>query len=506
MATDPLGLVYGKQEGSGAAQIFGPSGVVEDLRRTTLTQAGADEAARKEAAKTLAPKAPKPQKQAEFGQPWLVDNGYVSEAIKVFTNDGVKKITAGVDISTDPEYLNSANIIKTAIEGSTQQQKLYDQQRNSVINAPDKFDVEATLAQMEEWRSIPLMQRLSTPMPDPVYKKEEEKPIDFFEPFKDLKIGMVTDVSWDPNRESGTETVKPNSEGLMAQIDARIAANPKLYAEGLKPQPDTGQPLWNNREEMRQFYFDNEMGKANYTIKELIRNEAKGNAFGSGYGEEDVIFDTDEWKQAFIAGEENAAAYLTGPAGSGIKTNDGYVLDGVSKVGSFDLNDPKQLKKAAQYIFKSMTAQQFENSFGISMVEVANRFGSASEIEARNILKSLFNQDGDIVSVYRYSGVGKDITIDGTTTKQPTSKEVLLIPQLMTDEQLDAYYISSLKNKKKLYNKDFAVTASGNVRNTGNKKQENTFKRSDLKQYLNQGYTEQELIDYYQGLGYKLVD
>jgi hypothetical protein len=533
MATDAAGLVYNKQEGSGMAQIFGPSGVVDDLRKATLNQAAADKAARDEAAKTITPKAPKVQKPAEFGQPWLVDNAYVSEAVKLFTNAGAKKIAGGVDITTDPEYLNSANVIKTAIEGSTQQQKLFDQQRTAVVNDPKKFDTEASLAAMEEWRQIPLMQRLSTPMPDPIYRKEEEAPIDLFKPFDAVKIGVIETTIWNEDRISGETKRAPNKKGLMAQIDAIATSNPKLYAEGLKPQPDTGQPLWNSREEMKQFYFDWKIGQGDYSTIELIKSEASNGTYGD-YGEEDILLSTDEWKTAFLAGEENAAGYLTGPAEEGVKTNNGYILDGVSKVGSFDLNDPKQLETASRYIMRVLLESgEFSlgssGGTGVDAAAFANNYRIATPDQKKQMLKSIFKQDGDVVSVFRYTGVGKDLVIDdpvsaGKKKKQPDNKEMLIIPQMLTDEELEAYYLKVLKNKKKLYNKDFAVNAAGNVRNTGEPSKtsnpgtattvgstapkDRTFTNADvdaaLKDPKNKGYSRQEIIDYYTSQGFKL--
>jgi hypothetical protein len=172
-----------------------------------------------------------------------------------------------------------------------------------------------------------------------------------------------------------------------------------------------------------------------------------------------------------LSGEENAAGYLTGPAGKGVKTNNGYILDGVSKVGTFDLNDPKQLDKASKYIIQGISQGQFSDitGGGIDAVTFVGKYMNATPEEKKAILKSVFKQDDDVVSVYRYTGVGPDLTVsyDGGKAKAPVSREILIIPQMLTDEQLEAYYLSALKGKEKLYNKEFAVTKTGKVVNTG---------------------------------------
>jgi hypothetical protein len=472
MAADGLGLVYNKQEGSGMAQIFGPSGVVDDLRKATLNQAAADKAARDEAAKTITPKAPKEQKLGTFDQPWAIDNAYISEALKIYTQDGTKKIAAKIDLNTDEEYQNGANLLASTIEGSNQQKILFNQQRTAVINDPKKFDVEATVAAMEEWALIPLMQRLSTPMPDPIYKPEEEKPFDFFATFKDLKIGTVTDVQWQPNRIDGKKTISPNKPGLKAQIDIITKGTPGLYGEGLKPQPDTGQPLWTNRDEMNQFYFDRYIEEAGITVEELIKAEPSDNVYGTGGSPEDVAINQDQWDIDFMNGNIDAAAFLTGPAGNGISTNDGYTYSGVSKVGTYDLNKPEQLNQAYLQIIKTLAKSDPSAlaSRGVDIVTIAKEYLIASPQQRIEIVKSLLSEDTDVVSVYRYNGVApdkQDPQGDGTYKSVPISKDIMVIPQMMTKEERKAYHVKSIKNKTVLYGQDVATNDAGKIRNTG---------------------------------------
>lgn len=513
MAADGLGLVYNKQEGSGMAQIFGPSGVVDDLRKATLNQAAADKAARDEAAKTITPKAPKAQKPAEFGQPWLVDNAYVSEAVKLFTNAGAKKIAGGVDISTDPEYLNSANVIKTAIEGSTQQQKLFDQQRTAVINDPKKFDTEASLAAMEEWRQIPLMQRLSTPMPDPIYKKEEEEPVtfDLFKETSTIQLPYKSIKTYNDDT-SGMDITQVDAPSLKEQSKTWIDTRGDVYQWGLQPQTD-GKPLWTNRDEAADYIYRLKKSQAKYTSDEIIAQASDRNAFGSGRTKEEVILAKEDWKKLFVNGDSEAAAYVTGTTKNGVTTNDGYALDGV-RAKTFSLDNPIDMGKALDALGMVRPPHM--------PLDVLKTKAPAEYQKLVDGIKSMYKNDygGNTLTIYKYSAVGTpiiQIDADGKKTRTPDIIEKTYIANTMTDEELDDFFVTKVEKSGRVFGYDIGVSESGNIKVTDKEQPKNvgstsakdrTFTNADvdaaLKDPKNKGYSRQEIIDYYTSQGFKL--
>jgi hypothetical protein len=412
MAADGLGLVYNKQEGSGMAQIFGPSGVVDDLRKATLNQAAADKAARDEAAKTITPKAPKEQKLGTFDQPWAIDNAYISEALKIYTQDGTKKIAAKIDLNTDEEYQNGANLLASTIEGSNQQKILFNQQRTAVVNDPKKFDVEATLAEMQEWAMIPLMQRLSTPMPDPIYKKEEEEPVtfDLFKETSTIQLPYKSIKTYNDDT-SGMDVTQVDAPSLREQSKMWIDSRGDVYKWGLQPQTD-GKPLWTNRDEAAQYIYQLKKSQAKYTSDEIIAQASDRNAFGSGRSKEEVILAKEDWKKLFVNGDSEAAAYVTGTTKNGVTTNDGYVLDGV-RAKTYSLDNPIDMGKALDALGMIRPPRM--------PLDVLKAKAPAEYQKLVDGIKSMYknNYGGNTLTIYKYSAVGTPIIQIDAEGKKP---------------------------------------------------------------------------------------
>jgi hypothetical protein len=468
MAADGLGLVYNKQEGSGMAQIFGPSGVVDDLRKATLTQAAADEAARKEAAKTITPKAPKEQKLGTFEQPWAIDNAYISEALKIYTQDGTKKIAAKIDLNTDEEYQNGANLLASTIEGSNQQKILFNQQRTAVINDPKKFDVEATVAAMEEWALIPLMQRLSTPMPDPIYKKEEEKPVtyDLFKETSTMQLPYISSKTYNPDT-SGTDITQVKTADLREQSKMWIDSRGDVYKWGLQPQTD-GKPLWTNRDEAADYIYRLKKSQAKYTSDEIIAQASDRNAFGSGNSKEEVILAKEDWKKKFVNGDLEAAAYVTGTTKNGVTTNDGYVLDGV-RAQTFSLDNPIDMGKALDALGMVRPPNM--------PLDVLKTKAPAEYQKLVDGIKSMYknNYGGNTLTIYKYNAVGTPITQEdavGVKYRTPDIIEKTYIANTMTDEELDDFFTTKVQKSKRVFGYDIGVSESGNIKVTDKKKPE----------------------------------
>lgn len=152
--------------------------------------------------------------------------------------------------------------------------------------------------------------------------------------------------------------------------------------------------LWETKEEAVDWTFRQKLFQADTSREDIMRSTSKSNVFGTGYSETQVNEDYEKWKADLLSGNENAAAYLTG-----VKMPSGEILEKTK-----------------------LLTNRGEQTAGVQ---------------------------------YDYITEFPSITADGTKIR--TKGNINFAPQSLNDQELYAFYLESLRKKKRTYGKDLAV-------------------------------------------------
>jgi hypothetical protein len=493
---DGLGLVYEKQGNTGAAAYNQP---VFQIGNNPLDMLAAEigQQGRIEQINQM-----RQQKELERGNQqalkfdasgWDIDNkAFFTQATKDLMAEGAYLQSQGYNLNdwSNPEVRKwNENKIGTihAAQASKGQEKEIKAYLDNVTLNPDKFDVDATMKNFRAYQAMTPIQRMQLNPADIVVPME--KPLDIYTPLEEIKIDDFVDVSDSENPETRFKTNKLRDKDLKTAIAAQIK-NP-IYQDIIKKGVEKG--LFKDEAEYAQMLFDKKKLEFSKNTTYEKKSPPSNNEWSLDYINSRS---SDDLMGEIGYGATTIKLYKGGTHNYAYTTDVGNINAVIGKRGAIDASDGKYLNETGTLNLQSgkLVLAPVDAVTGIPI-------HTKNPENERKLLK-----EGKII--FKPMIIGKasegtgdtkkeiDIWVPAESTLQTTgeSKTMTAAQKAYIAYQKKANDLNSVREKK-----------TTGTQNTQPKK---TATRAQVKSLVGtkgyEGYTEQELIEYYKRQGYEI--